>query len=169
MQHHSPAPFATGRSGAGDGTTIGTAPLAFDEASVLELSRELKGLDVEIWINAAGASMHPAIVGGSRVLLSFSAVPRLGDVVLFERDGRAILHRIVWRRGGTIVTRGDGCSSPEPPMAVTDIRAVALAVDDGRAVHPLVWAGRFGVRACLRGFVGRARALVRSRLPTGPS
>jgi hypothetical protein len=122
-----------------------------------------------MWINAAGASMYPTIAGGSRVLLSFSAVPRLGDVVLFEREGRAILHRIVWRRGRTIVTRGDSCSSPEPPMAIADIRAVALAVDDGRAVQPLVWARRFGVRACLRGFAGRARALVRSRLPTGRS
>ena len=167
MQYHSPAARAMGRSSSGNGSTIGTAPLAFGEASVLELSRELKGLDVEMWINAAGASMHPTIAGGSRVLLSFSATPRLGDVVLFERDGRAILHRIVWRRGHAVVTRGDSCSSPEPPMALSEVRAVALAVDDGSAVHSLVWTSRFGVRACLRGFAARARALVRSRLTTG--
>lgn len=158
-----------GRSRTANESTIGTAPLAFDEASVLELSRELKGLEVELWINAAGESMQPTIAGGSRVLLSFSARPRLGDVILFEREGRAILHRIVWRKGRTVVTRGDACTSPEPPMVLAEVRAVALAVDDGREVEALVWTRRFGVRACLRGFAARAAALVRSRLRRDPS
>jgi hypothetical protein len=41
---------------------------------------------------------------------------RIGDVVLLqESDGRMIVHRIIGRKKGMILTRGDACGSVDSP------------------------------------------------------
>ena len=63
-----------------------------------------------------GFSMPPSIWPGdtSRVIAY-----RPGDVVLYSRNGRLFVHRVVEMSGGAVVTRGDSMLDADPPVAST--------------------------------------------------
>jgi hypothetical protein len=66
---------------------------------------------------AHGRSMAPFIADGDTIVVSPLERPaRIGDVVLLqENDGRMIVHRIVGRKRGLILTRGDACATADAP------------------------------------------------------
>jgi hypothetical protein len=64
-----------------------------------------------------------------------------GEVVLFERDGHLLAHRVVEKVGGPertlLVTRGDGLRAPDSPVSPEELLGRVTAVlRDGRRIEP---------------------------------
>jgi len=64
-----------------------------------------------------------------------------GDVVLFERDGRLLAHRVVEKVGGPertlLVTRGDGLTAPDWPVSPEELLGRVTAIlRGGRRIEP---------------------------------
>jgi signal peptidase I len=61
---------------------------------------------------------------------------RFGDVVLAVAGGKAVTHRVVGRRGGFYIVKGDGSSRRDPPVAPAEVvaRARTLVKENGRTV-----------------------------------
>ena len=100
-------------------------------AGLREISRE-RGM--ERWIDAHGTSMLPTIRPGDRILVAVGRQPeRLGQVVIVERGGHDVAHRLVAGRPGAPaarwVTKGDGETFPDagnvPPFVVGVVLGVA--------------------------------------------
>lgn len=72
--------------------------------------------------------MSPLIADGDTVILGPVSRLRIGDIVLVGNpDGRPVLHRIVRKKEGKVVTRGDACFE--------DDEAVPFASVIGRAIR----------------------------------
>jgi Peptidase S24-like len=122
------------------------------------LLRAYRTAGTTAWVEARGISMRPLVPPGSRLLVEFGArAPRVGDVILFERRGGVVAHRIVGqrRRGDVIeiVAKGDAEAHTDPPVAPSAVLGVVRAVvqPDGRSVD----VGLTGRRAALIAHVSR--------------
>jgi hypothetical protein len=90
-----------------------------------------------------GASMLPSIWPGDvlEVRRRDATEICLGEVILFERDGRLFAHRVVEKVGGPertlLITQGDGLRAPEPPVAPGELLGrVTAIVRGGRRIDP---------------------------------
>jgi hypothetical protein len=107
------------------------------------------------WIVATGGSMRPLIRPGDRLLVAIGARPeRIGQVVIVQRDGTSVAHRIVAirsdRPAAPWVMKGDAEPIADAPVATEDVVGVVL----GR--------GRSDGSTHRRGFDGRlARTIAR--------
>lgn len=90
-------------------------------------------------VRVVGGSMEPALRSGDMVLVS-DAAPEVRDIVLLEQPGHGpVLHRVVGRRAGLFVTRGDANPTDDRTLARPEwVRGrVAVVVPAGRAVDRL--------------------------------
>jgi len=84
--------------------------------------------DSTIECGLRGASMETAIPRGSRIRITFShRAHEVRDIVAFMQGERIVVHRIVHRTGGQLLTRGDAMLLPDPPI---DDRAVLGEVNE---------------------------------------
>lgn len=88
------------------------------------LQRALDSGPVEIGV--LGVSMRPLLRAGDRVRLD-RRVPRRGDVALVEVSKRVMLHRLVRRRRGRWLVRGDARSRSDGWIAAHQILAIVTA------------------------------------------
>jgi signal peptidase I len=58
-------------------------------------------------IPQVGLSMAPLILPTDKVFVEKVKNPKLNDVVVFKKGGQLIAHRIIYIKGGKIVTKGD--------------------------------------------------------------
>jgi Peptidase S24-like len=142
--------------------------------ALIEIARAVVSEGGAMWVRVTGKSMNPIIRHGDRVLIAgLSRAPRHGDVVLVDAAGSPLLHRIVSRHAGSVVTKGDGRRTNDPPHPISAVVARALVVRrDGTAiclaptlafgVMPLVRAAAWWLRLRL----GDVRGL---RFPREPS
>ena len=97
--------------------------------SLIEIVRAAVSAGGAIWIRVTGKSMNPLIRHGDRVLLAgLRGAPRRGQVVLLDAGGSPLLHRIVSRDSGSVVTRGDSRRTSDRPHPTSSIVAQALVV-----------------------------------------
>jgi hypothetical protein len=73
------------------------------------------------------SSMIPAIRPGDRIMIVPGSRARLGDIVLSRHGGYLILHRVVARYKGRIITKGDIINRLDESVPTQEIV--------GRAVH----------------------------------
>jgi hypothetical protein len=78
--------------------------------------------------------MSPLIEAGSRVLVEFGATPdQVGQVVVFERDGDIVAHRIVGRRRRDgreqLLPKGDAEAYFDRPIGHDDVLGVVRAIE----------------------------------------
>jgi len=73
----------------------------------------------------SGSSMEPTIPPGS-VVVGVRGEPRVGSVVVFDRGGRLVVHRVVHANSTHVVTRGDACVEDDPPTPVEDVLCVVV-------------------------------------------
>src|SRR5258708_13000746 len=87
--------------------------------------------------------MLPTIWPGDIACVSRVVAYRPGDVVLFSRNGRLFVHRVVEMSCGAVVTRGDSMLDADPPVAVSDVLGRVEAIERaGRGWRwQSVWAG----------------------------
>ena len=74
-------------------------------------------------LRADGTSMLPALRPGD--VLDFEtcthAQAQPGEVVLFRRDGRLVIHRVLARNADGLLTQGDALAQPDAPVAAADV------------------------------------------------
>ncbi|MEI6150679.1 MAG: hypothetical protein WCS01_16405 [bacterium] len=96
-----------------------------DAGQAREMIRCALATGEAVEVAASGLSMGAAFASGSRLVLKIVRWG-CGDVVVFERDGRWIAHRVLWkcplpnRSGVACVTKGDGVSGVDRPFVRTE-------------------------------------------------
>ena len=92
---------------------------------ILEVFSRLRGSDTVIECLLRGASMEPAIPRGAtvRIKLGRTAPYRVGEVVAFVQDDGICVHRVALLGRGQrardyLVTQGDACLYPDPPISL---------------------------------------------------
>lgn len=115
--------------------------------------------------------MVPTLLSGDRILLEFppARLP-IGTIVLVDRQGHFVLHRVVAIRGSHLLIRGDGQSGPVEWTASDRVVAVALAAARDGALRALVPTLEFGWLALLRygaALAGRRARDLRARVRFG--
>ncbi len=89
------------------------------------------------WLRIEGASMRPLLRPGDEVTLApVERPPERLRLAAYARGGRLALHRVVLRRGGSVVLKGDGAPTAGAPVPVRDLvgRIVARR-RDGREIR----------------------------------
>ena len=121
-------------------------------------------------LRVSGTSMLPAVrpsdVLHVRQCPIFQATP--GDIVLFLRERRLYAHRVVARRGSTVVTQGDTIAEPDLAVSPAEFlgRVEHIARRGALLLPPrsaTFGAGLFRHSALARRIYGRA--LARTRAP----
>ncbi len=109
---------------------------------VATLAGLLKRSGTEIESRIRGTSMLPTLRPGAHVRIRCGhAAAALGDVVAFLNAGGLMGHRLVARRRGYLITRGDGSALCDPPIPATAVLGTLTAwrldeTDQWRAVPP---------------------------------
>jgi signal peptidase I len=96
-------------------------------------------------LRVSGSSMLPAILPGDVLSIRqvSAAQAAAGDVVLFRREDRFFVHRVLRREAGGLVTRGDALAAADPPVADSELLGKVVAIERrGRPVGPAATAGR---------------------------
>lgn len=119
----------------GDGLPVTTDIARLDGARLLELARGVVGQGGEMWIAVTGTSMQPAISSGDRVRVGPPGRMKIGEIVLANARGSAVLHRVVQLRDDSVVLRGDACEGNDQPLHPSDIVARVTAVSRGATVR----------------------------------
>ncbi|MFC1948011.1 S24/S26 family peptidase [Chloroflexota bacterium] len=94
--------------------TINPVELTVSGKALADIMREVLNKGASFRFCARGWSMMPFIRNGDVITISpvLQGPPRLGDVVAYVRfnAGSLVVHRIIARRGSTLVIKGDGVS-----------------------------------------------------------
>lgn len=120
---------------------------------LLALASHLGGRESVFESAIRGSSMSPAIPGGARLRVRLLAEQpcQCGDVVYYLSNDGFMVHRVVYqaRRGsaaGYLLTFGDNCLVPDPPVRKDQILGTVIAVrtasdwrPPGPSVNRSVW------------------------------
>jgi signal peptidase len=88
-------------------------------------------------LQVSGTSMLPTLWPGDAVSIESRPLSRMGvgDIVLYERDGRFFLHRLVALpmacSAGMLITRGDAMPQADPPIPEDALLGVVAGVRRG--------------------------------------
>jgi hypothetical protein len=142
-------------------------------SDILDLLSDAVQSGVGVRIAVSGRSMGPSYASVSDIQVvpcEASCLP-LGRLVVFQRGGKWVVHRVMWRRGGeegvVYLTKGDGLAQmDQPAVQSSEIKGMvsSLGYKDGTIVNLLsfpvrlqakwivsrFWLGRF-----MRGAIGR--------------
>ncbi|MDH7487677.1 MAG: S24/S26 family peptidase [Anaerolineae bacterium] len=111
-------------------------------------------------LRVSGDSMAPLIGRGDEVIVEAAAVDELhiGDVVVFDSGNGLLMHRLLARQAGRLVTRGDRMATPDHPWASEQLlgRVRSVLKGDGRHIaltashvpRALRWLWQIELRAC---------------------
>jgi len=114
----------------------------------------------QVRLRLTGTSMIPAVWPGAVTLVEplKGASPGRGNVVLFLREERLFAHRVVSRRGGRLITRGDALPRCDAPLAAAETLGVVTALVRGDGLtHRL--SGAYPIRHRLAAFAIRHSGL----------
>jgi peptidase S24-like protein len=96
-----------------------------------ELIAEALRAGREVRLRVTGSSMIPSLWPGDTLTVRASGerAPSIGEVLLFERDGRLFAHRVVERASETrLITRGDSLPCDDHPVAIAQVLGSVTAV-----------------------------------------
>ena len=92
---------------------------------LVEILRDVLSKGVPFRLQAPGFSMSPFIKNGDIVTVTPlpDGSPRIGDVVAFIRPGaeKLIVHRVVWKKNGCFVIKGDNAPDTDGLIPGTNI------------------------------------------------
>lgn len=79
--------------------------------------------------SAVSGSMSPAIGKGDVVLMqTLDKTPGVGDIVMFERQGALLMHRVYKVEGNAVITKGDANIAPDAPIGREKVLAEAVVI-----------------------------------------
>jgi hypothetical protein len=105
--------------------------------TAVELAVETLTRAGQLRMRASGASMLPSLAPGDELQIRSCTLTEItsGDVVLFRRDGRLFVHRVVALCGGRLLAQGDALATPDPEVPAVDVLGkVFAATRNGRDV-----------------------------------
>lgn len=119
-------------------------PQTFDETHALkcELASEVLRSSGNLRLRVTGWSMLPTVWPGDTLLVQRVSADQVseGDIVLFGRDQRLFVHRVVTKaqpHNPEIVTRGDSMPAPDPPVSGRDVLGrVSFILRNGKCIEP---------------------------------
>ena len=94
-----------------------------------------------IKIPATGDSMGPGWDGPIEIGPLRKGEPKLGQVLLIEGPQGWILHRLLWKRKGQFLTRGDAAKSCDPWTGLETIRGLVRSKAGKRVGRWRGWVG----------------------------
>ena len=102
-----------------------------------------------------GSSMLPFLKGGDIVTIAPDTKLRIGDVVLWQWGESAFMHRVVAKRNGRIITKGDSLGYLDVPVTLEHILGRAVVRERQGKVRRLDHLGaRFlGLAWCLTSLI----------------
>lgn len=107
-----------------------------------ELAGEVLRSSGTLRLQVTGWSMLPAVMPGDTLVIEHTdsgAVSR-GDIVLFGRDRRFFVHRVVagsQPKSDAVLTRGDALPATDPPVPASDLLGrVSLILRNGKYIQP---------------------------------
>ena len=114
---------------------------ADEHAVKVELAAEVLTSSGRLRLGVTGWSMLPTVWPGDTLVIerANSEAVSEGDIVLFRRDGRFFVHRVIGKitRDLAILTRGDAMTLPDPPVPDSDLMGkVVLIQRKGKRVKP---------------------------------
>lgn len=152
-----------GDSGMPSGYTVSGGVLSLSGDALRAFLTAVLDRDVPFRFTARGSSMFPFIRDGDVITLgpvrplhpASGRVARVGDVVAFRHPetDRLAIHRVVGRRSGALLVRGDNCAAPDGLVALEAVIGRVLRVErEGRIValgrRPerllIAWLARYG-------------------------
>ena len=80
-------------------------------------------------LQVTGGSMEPKYHAGDAILtrpVPFEEL-RTGDVIVFSRDGELIVHQVIAKGSGSVVTQGTANEQPDEPVSREEYRARVVA------------------------------------------
>jgi hypothetical protein len=90
----------------------------------------------------AGGSMRPTLHSGGRVRVRCGLPLRRGDLIVAQAADALVVHRVVGRRAGRLLLRGDDTPRSDPPLDPAAVIGTVVAVEglagrrlDGRSDH----------------------------------
>jgi len=104
----------------------------------LDLAAEVLTSCGQARLPVTGSSMFPCMQPGDLLEIRRSDCPiQIGDVVVFDRHGRLVVHRVVGRTGDLLITRGDRLRYPDAPVPPAAILGCVTAIERrGRRIAP---------------------------------
>lgn len=101
--------------------------------ALLGLYRSYRASRTKAWLDTRGTSMRPLVGPGGRMLVEFGASPsRVGEIVVFERGGGIVAHRVVGRRDrdgrDQLLVKGDAEAYFDPPIGQDDVLGIVRGV-----------------------------------------
>lgn len=93
----------------------------------------------EVCLKVTGTSMLPAVWPGDVVSVRRCHIAelKLGQIVLFRREGELTAHRIMRVSQDRLVTRGDSLSCCDPPVSAAEIVGQVVGISRaGRCISP---------------------------------
>lgn len=108
------------------------------EALKLDLAAEVLASFGQARLPVTGSSMFPSMQPGDLLEIRRPTGPiHTGDVVVFERHGKLVVHRVVGQTGDLLVTRGDRVRNPDAPVAAAAILGCVIAIERrGQRIAP---------------------------------
>lgn len=114
----------------------------------------------DTWVFLKGTSMEPSYGDGDWLLvkpLAGAPPPSPGEVVVARRGDRLVTHRLVELRDGMAITKGDACSSLDPPVPMGALLGRVIAARRGMSRVPGYRRARRLVRRILAAYRGGRR------------
>lgn len=113
-------------------------------APVAALLRQQLRLGRCVRLPVASASMRPLMEAGDNIVVAHASTPglRLGDIVVYEREGLCYAHRLLRRGPGFLIAKGDATLHPDAPFTEEQLIGKVVAVEGkGRelAMDSLPW------------------------------
>jgi len=109
---------------------VSSAIHAWIQPGKYDLASEVLQRFGQLRLRVTGASMLPAVWPGDVVTIHrsrFSEVSR-GDLVLFFRDRRFFVHRVLEVSGHSLLTRGDSVLGPDPPVSPDELLGRVVSI-----------------------------------------
>ncbi|OGP72718.1 MAG: hypothetical protein A2Y80_10385 [Deltaproteobacteria bacterium RBG_13_58_19] len=119
-------------------------------------------LEKELWVQGLsrgwsmrcrllGKSMFPNLRPGDLVQVEPGETCRLGDIVLVNQGEHWVMHRVVAKSKGLIITKGDATAHLDPPVTPPEIlgRAVSRNRRGKESSLTSLWARWLGLAFCL--------------------
>lgn len=72
-------------------------------------------------------SMEPTLSTGDLVFVRAADAVAVSDIVVFQTEGRLVVHRVVATDGNVVVTRGDANDVDDAPITASAIKGVVVA------------------------------------------
>jgi signal peptidase I len=91
----------------------------------------------DIRLRVFGTSMVPTILPGDLIFVQRNVPAEIssGEIVLYAREGRMFVHRVVGRAGGPdhslLVTRGDLLQRSDPPVSSSELLGKVISIERG--------------------------------------